>query len=146
MTADDAIHGKGIGAYGNGLSPLGSDRAEHKGEHPSAGRMAGGVTPRLGQMLVAVGGDGRLAVEGEGAHALVVILSHLVGSIVIRHEFQLRHGLCDDEIGDFPFGDASKLIADTHGVSRVEGDGIERLFRGKAIADAGHRHNELHVA
>ena len=40
----------------------------------------GGVAPRLSQVLVFLRSDRRLAIEGKGAHALEVVLGHLVGT------------------------------------------------------------------
>ena len=80
VTADDAVHGKSIGTDSNGFSTFGSNGCKHEGEHPVTGSMSRGVAPRLGQVLVFLRSDRRLAIEGKGTHALEVVLGHLVGT------------------------------------------------------------------
>ena len=73
-------------------------------------------------------------------------LGDFVRAVIIRYKLQLRHRLDDDEVGEFTLGNATHHVAHAHGVGRVQSGGVQSLFRRQAVADAGHRHNELHVA
>ena len=80
VTADDTVHGKSIGTDSDGFSTFWSNGCEHEGEHPSTGRMSGRIAPCLSQVLVFLRSNRRLAIEGKWAHALEVILGHLVST------------------------------------------------------------------
>ena len=51
----------------------------------------------------------------------------------------------EDEVRAFAGGDGARYVANTHGISAVQGDGVEGLDGGKAHADAGEGHYKAHV-
>src|SRR5574344_246657 len=71
---------------------------------------------------------------------------HLVFAIGIGHVFVGSNGLGDVEIGAFPDGYATQTVAYPHGITTVDGSGIESLLGEHTIVDASKRNDELHIA
>ena len=86
-------------------------------------------------------GEAALCVLAPDNYAL-----NVVSSKTVHHRTKLINRLCDDEIGLFTRCDSAVCGIQSHGISAVDGGGVDDFVGCHTHVDTGQTIDEIHIA